>query len=203
MPSERDLAAQAHISRSAVHLAMSELEHMGFVETNGSHGTYVTDFARKGNIDTLNLLIRFNGADFSYDKISDLLEMRMAIEGTALKRLCSDLNNEKIHILEEDTEKAETCKDAHSLAEAFFNFHHDICVCSGNFILPLLFNTFRFVTLAYWEEAIRKLGREKCLSFMHGLLEKIREKNADEASAYLRHEFSIFIASEKSQSVKV
>lgn len=195
LPSERELASQAHISRSAVHLGMSDLERMGFVETRGRQGTYVADFAKKGNIETLNLLIKFNGAGFDKNRVRDLLEMRMAIEGKALERLQNNLKEEDIHILEEDIKKAEQIEDPSDLASAFFDFHHDICVASGNFILPLLFNTFEYVTLAYWEEAIHKLGKEKCISLMKGLFQTILQRDASASREYLEKEFTLFLNS--------
>lgn len=198
LPSERELAQEAHISRSAVHLGMTDLERMGFVRTEGRHGTFICDFARTGNIETLNLLIHYNGAEFSKDKIRDLLEMRMAIEGKALERLADKLNDEDIAMLETDYEKAEKLTDPSELSAAFFDFHHDICVCSGNFILPLIFNTFRDITLVYWQEAIRKLGREKCLSLMKDMLKTIEKKDAKASRKYLQKEFDLFLKENRS-----
>lgn len=193
LPSERELAREAHISRSAVHLGMTDLERMGFVRTDGRHGTFVCDFARTGNIETLNLLIHFNGADLNRDQIRDLLEMRMAIEGKALERLAGKQTEEDLEILQKDYEKAKQASDSDSFPDALFDFHHDICVCSGNFILPLIFNTFRDITLVYWQEAVRRLGSEKCLSLLKGMLETIREKDARASRQYLQKEFDLFL----------
>lgn len=193
LPSERELAQEAHISRSAVHLGMSDLERMGFVRSDGRHGTFVCDFARTGNIETLNLLIHFNGADLGQDKIRDLLEMRMAIEGKAFELLSQKLTAEDIQTLQKDYEAAEKLNDPEFLSTAFFDFHHDICVCSGNFILPLIFNTFRDITLVYWQEALKKLGRDRCLSLMKSMLKTIEKKDADACRKYLQEEFNLFL----------
>lgn len=193
LPSERELAREAHISRSAVHLGMSDLERMGFVRTDGRHGTFVCDFARTGNIETLNLLIHFNGAEFGQDKIRDLLDMRMAIEGKAFELLCQKLTEEDLQLLQNDYEKAEQETDPVSLSSAFFDFHHDVCVCSGNFILPLIFNTFRDITLVYWQEAVKKLGRSRCLSLLKSMLKKIERKDAQACRKYLQKEFDLFL----------
>lgn len=193
LPSERELAQEAHISRSAVHLGMTDLERMGFVRTDGRHGTFVCDFARTGNIETLNLLIHYNGAELSKDKIRDLLEMRMAIEGKALERLAEKLTEEDMNLLRKDYEKAAALKDPDTLSEAFFDFHHDVCVCSGNFILPLIFNTFRDITLVYWQEAIKKLGQETCISLLKKMLDTIEKKDAKASRKYLQKEFNLFL----------
>lgn len=193
LPSERELAQEAHISRSAVHLGMSDLERMGFVRTDGRHGTFVCDFARTGNIETLNLLIHFNGAEFGQDKIRDLLDMRMAIEGKAFELLCQKLTEDDLQVLQNDYEKAEQETDPDSLSSAFFDFHHDVCVCSGNFILPLIFNTFRDITLVYWQEALKKLGRNRCLDLLKRMLKTIEKKDAKACRNYLQKEFDLFL----------
>lgn len=199
LPSERELASQARISKSAVHFAMAELERLGFVKTNARHGTYVSDYAKDGTIETLNLLVNFSGESFLERKrMKDMLEMRMAIEGKAVERLAETLTKESINLLEEDTQRAEKTaaekSDPHSLALCFFDFHHDICFVSGNFILPLLFNSFRTVTLTYWEHAIRFLGREKCIQLMKDLLEVLKEKNARKSTAFLKQELDMYLA---------
>lgn len=198
LPSERELAAQARISKSAVHFAMAELERLGFVKTNARHGTYVSDYAKDGTIETLSLLVNFSGDSFlERERMKDMLEMRMAIEGKAVERLAEALTAESIALLEEDIQKAEKTaaekSDPHSLALCFFDFHHNICFVSGNFILPLLFNSFRTVTISYWEHAIRFLGRDKCVQLMKDLLEVLKEKNAQKSLEFLKQEFDMYL----------
>ncbi len=195
LPSEREMAADANISKSAVHLAVAELERLGFVETNLRKGIYVGDFAKKGNIDTLNLLITMNGDQLASDMVEDMLEMRMAIEGKALEQLAQTLNDEKIALLEADIQATKEVdpEDPGAIASSLFKFHHDIMTCSENFILPLIFNSFELMTTVYWEQAVRRFGREKCLELMEGLVEKIRLRDADESCAYLRAEFQLFL----------
>lgn len=198
LPSERELASQARISKSAVHFAMAELERLGFVKTNARHGTYVCDYAKTGNIDTLSLLIHFNNESFlDREHMKDMLEMRIAIEGKAVERLASTLTRESIAMLEEDIAQAEKTAeekaDLHSLALCFFDFHHDICFASGNFILPLLFNSFRSVTLTYWEYAIRMLGKDVCIQLMKDLLDVLKKKDAKRSVDFLQEQFRMFL----------
>ena len=198
LPSERELAAQARISKSAVHFAMAELERLGFVETRARQGTFVSDYTKTGTIETLNMLMSYSRESFlDRSRMEDMLEMRMAIEGKALDVLAETLTPDSMNTLEEDVERsaeiAATSTDIRALAVSFFDFHHDICFLSGNFILPLLFNSFRLVTLSYWEYAIRFLGKEKCLKLMYDLLEVIRKQDADRSVAFLRDEFKMFL----------
>ena len=198
LPSERELAAQTHISKSAVHFAMAELERLGFVETSARHGTYVSDYTKKGNIETLKLLTDFNPETFlDHEHMEDMLEMRMAIEGKAVEKLAEKMNEEDEKILMADIEKSEQIVkdggDVRTLAKSFFDFHHDICFCSGNFILPLLFNSFEYVTVPYWEYAIRSYGTEQCLKLMKELFEVLKKKDGKASAAFLKNEFIVFM----------
>ena len=197
LPSERELAAQARISKSAVHFAMAELERLGFVETHARQGIFVSDYTKNGTIETLNLLMSYSSESFlDRDRMKDMLEMRMAIEGKALEMLANCLTPESFRILQMDVSASEAIArsqaDNRALAVSFFDFHHDICFVSGNFILPLLFNSFRVVTLAYWEYAIRSLGRETCMKLMTDLLTVIQQKDAEKSLAFLHDEITMF-----------
>ena len=201
LPSERELAFQSHISKSAVHLALADLERMGFVETNARHGTYVCDFARNG-IETMNVLLRSSGGSFDAKRTKDMLEMRMALEGKALELLAECWNEEAQAQLDEDVRKAEAAeKDTHALAAEFFAFHHDICFFSGNFILPLIFNTFEYVTTAYWEEAVRKLGSGRCIALMREFNDVLKKRDAQVSKACLQKEFDLFSNEVRNQSL--
>ena len=202
LPSERDLASQARISKSAVHLAMTELERLRFVETRERHGTYVCDYARTGTIETLNVLVGMQHGGFhDAAHMRDMLEMRIAIEGKALELLCEKISLDDIALLAGDVKKSQDCAargDTHALAVSFFDFHHDICFCSGNFILPLLFNSFRTVTLSYWEYAIRELGTERCLWLLTDLFKLLKPNNAEAAIAFLKEEFDLYMKAAES-----
>ena len=172
LPTERELAGEAKISRSAVHLAMEELERMGFIRTNARHATYVEDYLKNGNIETLNYLITFSRDRFAKDHMQELLDMRLAIEGRAIELL-----------LEQNDPFEETLKEYLSCA---------ICVLSGNFILSMMFNSFRNVTLSYWQDAIRTLGAKKCIDLEAQFLDTLSGRNSEKSIAFLRQEFEFF-----------
>lgn len=71
------------------------------------------------------------------------------------------------------------------LARSFFHFHHDICVYSGNFVLPLIFNTFRDSTSYFWEQPIREFGPDQCIAYMEEMLDAVLTGDAVKSKAYL------------------
>lgn len=196
LPPERELAKENGISKTAVHLALTDLERMGFVKTNARHGTYVCDFSRTGNIETLDLLVRSDGSFLDEKRTSDMLEMRMALEGTAIDRLCRVWAEDAAQHLRQDLKDSESIVHEHGgaslLAKSFFRYHHDICAESGNFILPLMFNTFEYVTTIYWEQAIGVLGEAKCLDMEQSFYDLLSKKDAAGAKQYLSEEFRIY-----------
>ncbi len=198
LPAERELAAQAHISKSAVHLALADLERMGFVETKERQGTYVADFAKNGNVLTLEMLSRSKSFRFDRQKTIDILEMRDGIETKALERLAGNLTEENRKTLTDDLEETKRYCAEHQpveveeLAHRYFHFHHDICVCSGNFVLPLLFNTFEQSTTYFWELPIREFGSDWCMEMMQGMYDAILTGESSKSIEFFRNEIRIY-----------
>ena len=216
LPSERDMAAQAKISKSAVHFAMVELERMGFVKTILRQGTYVRDFTRSGTAESLNLLTHTKNFHYTPDNVRDIIEMRDAIESAALERLANNLTDEAVEAFHADIDEAKAIieagragdgpvteptfhgpgdypyLDVPKLAKCFFGFHHDLCVYSGNFVLPLIFNTFKESTSYFWEQPIRELGPDRCLQFMEAMLDAVLTGDARKSKAYLHGQLDLY-----------
>ena len=217
LPSEREMAAQAKISKSAVHFAMVELERMGFVKTILRQGTYVRDFTRSGTAEALNLLTSTKNFHYTPDNVRDIIDMRDAVESAALERLAENLTEEAIEAFRADIEQAKAIVeegkprgdasddkptytgpgnyphlDVPKLARSFFHYHHDFCVYSGNFVLPLIFNTFKESTSYFWEQPIREFGPDRCIEFMEAMLEAVLTGDAKRSKAYLRGQLVLY-----------
>ena len=219
LPSEREMAAQAKISKSAVHFAMVELERMGFVKTILRQGTYVQDFTLHGTAETLNLLTSTKNFHYTPENVRDIIEMRDAIESAALERLADNLTDEAIAAFRADIEMSKRIMEAGlpgndgavdntgadfmgkdkypnldvpKLARSFFHFHHNLCVYSGNFVLPLIFNTFKDSTSYFWEQPIREFGPERCIEFMEAMLEAVLTGDAKQSKAYLHAQLELY-----------
>ena len=219
LPSEREMAAQSKISKSAVHFAMVELERMGFVKTILRQGTYVQDFTLHGTAETLNLLTSTKNFHYTPDAVRDIIEMRDAVESAALERLADNLTDEAIAAFRADIEASKQIVqeglpkegapnepsgsdyadhdkypnlDVQKLARSFFHFHHNLCVYSGNFVLPLIFNTFKDSTSYFWEQPIREFGPERCIEFMEAMLEAVLTGDAKQSKAYLHAQLELY-----------
>lgn len=86
LPTERDLAVQLNVSRTAIREVLRSLETMGFIESRVGEGTFV----KKTTLD--NIIKPFSGL-LSQDKklMIELIEVRMLLEAEMqsllLKRL--------------------------------------------------------------------------------------------------------------------
>jgi len=59
LPTEAELAENMHISKSAVHAGIKNLERMGFLRVSPRHGVYIADWAECGNVDTLISILKY------------------------------------------------------------------------------------------------------------------------------------------------
>ena len=86
LPPERTLAEQMRISRTVVNSGLAELAEQGFLEVRPRQGTYVADYRRQGNLDTLTAISAYKGGSLDREDIRSILEVRRALERMAAER---------------------------------------------------------------------------------------------------------------------
>lgn len=158
LPPERQLADMMQVSRAVVNGGISELEQNGFVVIKPRSGTYVADYRRKGNLNTLMAIMKYNGGRMRNEEIRSIFEVRLALD-TLVARLCIDkITEEEIAVLKEKVEqirKAETISDATTAA---FEFQHEFALASGNTLIPLIFQSFRAPIFNLWRRFCELYG---------------------------------------------
>lgn len=189
LPSERQLQEETKISRSVVHAGLVKLEKDGFIEIRPRCGAFVTDYRVTGTLDALYARIRHNGGVMTEPQISAFFEMRIAIEGVALKKIAEHHTEEAIveleAIIDEINEIASTPDpDREALALCMFRFQRSICYHCDNEFYPLFMNEFKPIILQFWEESINLFGSAKTARLAGKYLGDI--KNHDPESAYQR-----------------
>ena len=197
LPSERLLAEQTGVNQSALHLAIKELERAGFVEIIPRHGTYVADFAAKGNYDTLYEILRTGGRHLTRERIVSLVETRNAIEGGALIRLAGSHTEDDIRALEEyiDRFKASRGKGLSDvrLGEMTKDFHYLICKLSGNEVFILLMNSFAEISRGLWRHCAGHWGLEGLIEQSEHIVELIKTGRGLDAQVYITDKFNEFV----------
>ena len=89
LPPERQLAEMMQVSRAVVNGGLGELERKGFLVVKPRIGTFVADYRRKGTLDTLMAIMKYNGGRLRNEEIRSILEVRIALD-TLAAQLCID-----------------------------------------------------------------------------------------------------------------
>ncbi len=145
LPSERELALRLGVSRPVVHDGLMDLVSKGLVSMKPRVGTVVNDYRKEGSLALLNSLVNYHNGKLDPKLFESMVEMRMLVEVetarlAALRRTEEHL--EALHTLLAEEDSLEP-GEPERIAEVDFGFHHLIAMATGNFIYPLLLNSFR------------------------------------------------------------
>lgn len=168
LPSERELADQMNISKTAVHSGITDMTRKGFLEVKPRKGVFVTDYSKRGTIESLVSIMRHNGGKLDERTASSMVEMRYALESIALKHVIESSDSRLIEILRKIEEDARAIAFAlipnyMELGEKYFQFHHQIMIASGNTIFPMVLYAFHDPSVAFWANSARHLGIQESI----------------------------------------
>ena len=199
LPSERQLQEETHISKSVIHAGLVELEQKGFLEILPRRGTVVANYEETGTMETLNALIRLNGGNMTAEQTRHFMEARIAIEGSAIRRLAEKHTEEDLAFLEGILAQADALLEADdtdtaALADLLFRYHRGICVRSGNEFFPLLLNEFKPIIMEFWVRSILQFGAEANVHLAKRYLHYIRSSDPDGAFRRLQRSVNEYLA---------
>jgi len=186
LPSERELAEQMKVSKTVIHAGLKDMERMGFIRVNGRQGTFVANFAEKGTFETLAAILKFNGGRLDRETTKSLVEMRLAVEGQAVRMFAKSRTQEDIATLRSmiDEIRAYSSKqervNRNEMAQMLFRFHRFICLKSGNTFFPVVMNAFRDIGILLWEGSIKILGAEKTVEYLERFTSLLEEGRGEE-----------------------
>lgn len=179
LPSERDLAEQFKVSRTAVREALRSLENSGLVklQKGAKGGAFIIEgkhtFTR--SLEDMVSLGRI--------PIADLTEARVLVQEVIVRLVCERATEEDFLALEQDIENVEKLAREGRLNERFtysINFYNILAEITQNQIIIILIDSLtqilrRMINLIELDEAI-DLARSR-RAFMHSL----RGRDADGA----------------------
>lgn len=181
LPSERELAQSMQISRSVVNAGLAEIADKGFLEIVPRSGTYVADYRKKGTLDTLVSIMKFNGGTLPDADILSILQIRKVLTGLALELAVPHIQDEEIDQLFDLAQKLDRIADPARASEIVFEFDHLLCNFSGNTLLPLIFYSFRAPNITLFERYFRLHGYEPLRQRTDSLCHAIRARDVDAA----------------------
>lgn len=197
LPTERELEAETGISKSVIHFALKDLERMGFVKIVPRQGIYVDDYARTGSFDTLNEILRYNGGKLTVKMLTDMTELRNALEGGALIKLAANHTEEDISKLRASVEELREVvgEEMHSaeLAEIAKKFHYLICDLSGNDFFPLVMNAFAPLSNVVWQYCVHFWGAERFVEHDEIIIGMIERGEGHEAQKFIEDLFARYL----------
>ena len=186
LPPERQLAEQMQVSRAVVNGGLSQLEKCGFITVKPRSGTFVADYRKNGNIDTLVAIMKYRGGKIRNEEIRSILEVRLALDTLITKQTIETATNETIEKLSHQVAKMKDGSISETV-EAAYAFQHEIALASNNTLVPLIFQSFRSTITAMWERFCTIYGTEVLYSNNKKLLEYIKNRDTDGALKWLEH----------------
>ncbi len=179
LPPERELCTRMGVSRPVVSAGLTQLEKLGFVTVAPRQGVTVCDYRRKGTLETLVAIMRYNGGVMRADEIRSLMQVRTPLESLAVELVinhAADAELDALAPLLEVVAAAAQRSDISATAQAVFAFYHELAVLSGNVLLPLLYHSFRPMAMYLWQLFCRDHGcrqlYEKKLQLYKALLNR-------------------------------
>lgn len=161
LPGARDLCEKMGVSRPVISAGLIELEKLGFVEIKPRSGAYVTDYRRKGTIETLSSLVRYNGGVMRNHEIKALLQVRYAMEKLCMELVIQNATDRQLEQFKPFLDAIKVAKTRENCAEAVFTFHQELAILSGNMLLPMLYHSCKAESIYLWHWFIKFRGKQE------------------------------------------
>ncbi len=183
LPSERELAEQMQVSRAVINGGLNELARKGFIELRPRQGSFVADYRRKGNLDTLIAIMEYQGGMLGSQEIRSILEFRRALEHLAIESAISNATDEQILSLGNFVDQLKNASTPLQASEIAFKFHHELSFIGNNTILPLIYYSFHAPVVSLWTRFCSIHGINALYTNMHTLYVHIKNRDLS-ASRY-------------------
>ncbi|MDY4487282.1 MAG: GntR family transcriptional regulator [Candidatus Limivicinus sp.] len=186
LPPARELSIKMGVSRPVISAGLVELEKLGFVEVRPRQGVYVCDYRRKGTMETLVAIMRYNGGALRQNEVRSLLETREAMESLCVKLVCERVSTGELEQLSPILDGIRDAKDPEEAAEQTFVFHHELAVLSGNVLMPLLYHSFHPQGVYLWSMYCKRSGIQQLYQIKLRLYSALLNRDVDSAMEQTR-----------------
>ena len=186
LPPARELSIKMGVSRPVISAGLVELEKLGFVEVRPRQGVYVCDYRRKGSMETLVAIMRYNGGALRKNEVRSLLETREAMESLCVKLVCERVSTGELEQLSPILDGIRDAKNPEEAAEQTFVFHHELAVLSGNVLMPLLYHSFHPQGVYLWSMYCKRSGIQQLYQIKLSLYSALLNRDVDSAMAQTR-----------------
>jgi DNA-binding FadR family transcriptional regulator len=182
LPGARDLCERMGVSRPVISAGLIELEKLGFVEIKPRSGAYVTDYRRKGTIETLGAIVRYNGGVMRDHESQALMQVRYALEQLCVELVIQNATDQQLADFKPYLEAIKTAKTREKCAEAVFIFHQELAMLSGNLLLPMLYHSCKEESIYLWHWFVKFRGRQEMYDIKKELYEALVRRDVKTAT---------------------
>jgi len=140
LPTERELAEQFHVSRTAVREAMKILAQKGLVDMRPGRGTIVIDGAHEAMQDSIGLAMKLKLGEVGGS--DNLVEVREILETEIAALAAARATEKEIAAMREAVKVMdESLNDANAFIAADNNFHEALAQATQNTLILILVNS--------------------------------------------------------------
>jgi len=182
LPPARELSARMGVSRPVISAGLIELEKLGFVEIIPRQGVYVCDYRRKGTIETLMAIMRYNDGIMRGPEVSSLLQVRRVLEELCMTLVIENATDQELLRFSPYLDAIQEAKTPEESAEAVFHFHHELAVLSGNMLLPLLYHSFKPESILLWQWYAEHKGCHQLYQIKADLYQALLRRDTETAT---------------------
>lgn len=186
LPTERDLAEQFQVSRTAVREAMKMLAQKGLVDMRPGRGTIVIDGAREAMENSISLLMKMNLREVGGS--DNLVEVRSILE-TEIAALAAARATEKeiVAMREAIWKMDEALENADAFIAADNAFHEALAQATQNALILMLLNSIVNLLSEQRKQIFEVKGGPQRGQIHHRrILESIIRRDPEEARAAMR-----------------
>jgi GntR family transcriptional regulator, transcriptional repressor for pyruvate dehydrogenase complex len=184
LPSERILAEQLGVGRSAVREALAALEILGIVQIRPGSGTYL----QGGTSELLPTTLSW-GLMLASERTHELLEIRSSLERTAAALATDRATDAELDKLGEYLERqAANLDEPDAFIDADLRFHLHIAKVSGNEVLADLLQSLRSLLRVWVERGVRnREAIEAAYEEHRRVYEAMRTRDVAATEAAMQH----------------
>ncbi|MGI6297928.1 MAG: FadR/GntR family transcriptional regulator [Saccharofermentanales bacterium] len=184
LPTERALAAELRVSRTAIREALRALELMGFIESRVGEGTFVREITMRNVIEPFSTLLSQD-----VQLVGDLIEVRMILEPEVARLAARRVTPEKAEVIEAalETMAAEIASDQLGIV-GDNAFHDALAAATENNALSRILNLCSDLMQSSREAALSSMkDRRVGLAHHQEIYNAVIERDEELAASLMRH----------------
>lgn len=183
LPTERELASQLNVSRTAIREALRSLETMGVIYSKVGSGTFIKDMSIDILMDSFAGILKKNDR-----LIIELIEVRMLLEVEIAKMAARKINKEKIQAIEKALKIMEKEIDDGSLGINGDNeFHNELANAADNLAMTSILNLCGELLNTTRKEALKALSDPRIGLEQHrSIFEAVKSRDECEAGRLMK-----------------